>query len=225
MNFELASRIQSTLIHVGVTEDDIVHHCEECVAYGFQAAMIPARFVPTAVEALRGSAVLVASAVDFPLGLMTTAGRQAEACAACAAGAQEMNVGLPVGLAKSGAYAELEANLSAIVHAVEPVPVKVMLELPLLTPGQRDRIVDLAVAAGVAYVKNASSGAVGVATVTDIAYLRARVPPRVGVKASGGIKTREQVVALLEAGADLVGTSAAVAIVTEGRGRDSYRRS
>lgn len=218
---EIAGRIQSTLIHAGVTVEELERLCRDCRRFGFNAAMVPPRLVRLALEYLSGSGVVLASAVDFPLGVMTTVGRQAEACAIVAAGAGEIDVGLPVGLVKTGGYAELQADLTAVVRAVEPIPVKVMLELPLLSPEERDRVVDLAVDAGVAYVKNASSGAVGAATPADIAYLRARVPATVGVKASGGIKRYDQVVALLAAGADLVGTSAAVAIMGEAPPEDS----
>jgi deoxyribose-phosphate aldolase len=133
-------------------------------------------------------------------------------------GAQEIDIGVPIGLLKANQDTELYADLVAIVDAVKPIPVKAMLELPLLTAAERDRIVDLAVQAGVSYLKNASAGSVGVATPEDIAYLRARAPAHVKVKASGGIKTYEQVQALIAAGADVVGTSAAVAII---QGRDS----
>ena len=213
---EVAARIQSTLIQTGVTPEDIVRHCADCRLYKFNAAMVPARYVRLAVEELAGSGVVVASAVDFPYGLMSTVGKQAEACAIVAMGAASVDIGIPIGLVKEGAYGELEADISSVVTAIEPVPVKVMLELPLLTPEERDRVVDLAVNAGTAFVKNASSGAVGVATPEDMRYLRQRAPAHVGVKASGGIKTWDRVVSLLQAGADLVGTSAAVAII-EGR--------
>jgi deoxyribose-phosphate aldolase len=90
-----------------------------------------------------------------------------------------------------------------------------MLELPLLNPKQRDRAIALSIEAGVRYLKNASGGAVGTATPDDIRFLRQAAPPGVGVKASGGIKTARQVRDLLEAGADLVGTSSGAKIMLE----------
>ena len=213
MTAELAGRIQSTLIQIGLTEADIVIHCDVCARFGFQAAMVPARFVSCAARTLIGTSVVVASAVDFPLGLMSTKGRVTEAANLVDLGAQEIDIGVPIGLLKANQDTELYADLVAIVDAVKPIPVKAMLELPLLTAAERDRIVDLAVQAGVSYLKNASAGSVGVATPEDIAYLRARAPAHVKVKASGGIKTYEQVQALIAAGADVVGTSAAVAII------------
>jgi deoxyribose-phosphate aldolase len=146
---------------------------------------------------------------------MTTAGRVAEARALVCAGAQEIDVGCKIGWLRSGDDLGFRDDLAALVRAVAPVPVKVMLELPLLTPGERERAVQLAVDAGVAYVKNASSGALGPATPAQIRFLRDRVPDDVGVKASGGIAGLETAEALLEAGADLLGTSHGVEIVSK----------
>src|SRR5260370_10506227 len=120
-----------------------------------------------------------------------------------------------VGFLLSGMEKAYLDDIRGVVQAAGNVPVKIMLELPLLNPGQRDRAVALSIEAGVAYLKNASGGAVGVATPEDIRYLRRVAPSRIRVKASGGIKTAQQVRDLLEAGADLVGTSSGVRIMKE----------
>lgn len=211
---ELASRIQYTRIHIGVTEAEIEEHCRACLEYGFDAAMIPGTWVPLARRLLKGSNVKVASAVDFPLGIMSTRGRVAEAAALVEAGADELDIALNIGLLRSGKDAEFEADIAAVVRAAQGRPIKVMLELPLLTPDERERAIRASLAAGARYLKNASSGAVGTATPEDMRYLRERAWEGVGVKASGGIRTLEQTLSLIEAGADLVGTSAAIEIVT-----------
>lgn len=219
----LARHIQSTIIANDVTEEDIVAHCRACLDYGFHAAMVPGRWVPLARKLLQGSPVRVASFVDFPLGCMTTAGRVAEARALVEAGAQELDVMIPLGLFKSGKLDEFRADLEAVVKAARPAETKAMLELPLLAPAERERVVEIAVAAGFDWLKNASGGAVGVATPEDIRFLRERAPAGVRVKASGGIKTAEQARALIDAGAELLGTSSAVAIVTGGsQGQGGY---
>jgi deoxyribose-phosphate aldolase len=211
---DLAGRIQHTLIASTVTEDRLRAHCEECVEYGLNAAMVSPAWVPLARRILAGTPVAVASAVDFPPGAMSTAGKAAAARALADAGVQQVDIGTHVGFLLSGRYDEYGEDIAAVVRAVAPIPVKVMLELPLLPdPADRLRAVDLAVRAGAAYLKNASSGAVGPATVEDIAFLRGAAPDTVRVKASGGIHTREQVESLLAAGADLVGTSDGAAIV------------
>jgi deoxyribose-phosphate aldolase len=211
---DLAPRIQHTLIEAGVCAEDIVRHCVECMEHGFGAAMVPAMWVGLARESLAGTDVAVATAVDFPYGAMTTAGKVAEVRAVVAAGAQQIDTGAKVGMVRSGRYEEFRDDLKAVITAAG-VPVKVMLELPLLDPAQRDTAVDLAVEAGVSYVKNASSGRVGAATEDDIRYLKGRVPPHVMVKASGGISTRARALALVRAGADLIGTSNGVNLVAK----------
>ncbi len=215
----IAARLQSTLIAPATTVADIESHCADCVAYGFQAAMVPARWVPLSRELLAGTGVLVASAADFPFGAMTTRGLVAEIGALVDAGVDQIDVGLPMGLIRSGDVGALAIHIAAAVSAAGVVPLKAMLELPLLTAEERDIAVDVCVDAGISYLKNASSGAVGVATPEDIAYLRRRAPHHIGIKASGGIKTLAHVVALLEAGADLAGTSNAVEIVTSAGSR------
>jgi deoxyribose-phosphate aldolase len=120
-----------------------------------------------------------------------------------------------VGFLLSGMEGEYADDIRGVVQAAGKIPVKIMLELPLLNAQQRERAVALSVDAGVAYLKNASGGAVGVATTEEIAFLRRLAPSRVRIKASGGIKTAQQVRALVQAGADLVGTSAGVQIMAE----------
>ncbi len=218
----LSARIQHTLIRADATRSDVERHCEECVEFGFDAAMVGGAWVPLAVAVLRGTGVKVASAVDFPGGSMSTAGKVAEARSLAHAGAVELDVMPAVGWLLSGDEAGFRDDLRAVVTAAAPASVKVMLELPLLSPDQRDRAVDLAVEAGVRWVKNASSSAVGIASPEEMRYLRGRVPPGVGVKGSGGIKHRAHAIALLEAGADLVGSSAGIAIVRGTDGATSY---
>lgn len=219
----LAPYIQHTKIAAGMTRDDLIAHCEEAAHYGFNAAMIPASWVTLAAEVLRGTGVQVASALDFPtVGVMTSAGKAAEARAIAEAGADQIDIGVQVGYLRSGMEEEFAADIAGVVQACG-IPVKVMLELPLLTPEQRDRAVDLSIEAGVAYVKNASSGAVEIANPESIRYLVERAAGRVQVKASGGINSLPQAVSLLEAGAVLMGTSSGVDIITGNRSQsDSY---
>jgi deoxyribose-phosphate aldolase len=221
-SFEVAACIQHTLLRTDTTRDDLERHCRECIDNGFDAAMVAGNWLPVAEAILRGSSVKLASAVDFPLGIMSTRGKVAEAAALRDLGAVELDVMVNVGWLRSGMEAAFRDDIAAVVEAARPARVKVMLELPLLSPAQRERAIVLAVEAGVAWVKNASSSAVEVASPESIRFLRERVPAEVGVKASGGIKSLAQAVALLRAGADLLGTSAGVAIVQGTSGASSY---
>jgi len=209
----LAPVIQHTLIAADVTHDRVVAHAEECLTWGFNAAMVAGTWVREVAAVLAGSPVLVASALDFPIvGITTPQGKAAEAAQLVAAGAQQLDIGCQIGWLKSGRYDDFRDDIAGVVRA-SGVPVKVMLELPLLTPREREIATDLAMEAGAAYLKNASSGAVEIANVASIEWLVSRARDGVLVKASGGITSAEQVVALVNAGAALVGTSAGVAIV------------
>jgi deoxyribose-phosphate aldolase len=219
---EVASRIQHTLLRSDATRADIERHCKECLDFGFDAAMIAGNWLDVGRSVLSGSDVKLASAIDFPLGIMTTAGKVAEARALVQAGASELDIMVNIGWLRSGFESGFRSDIAEVVDAARPALVKVMLELPLLTRAERDRAVDLSVEAGAAFVKNASSSAVGIATPEDIRYLRQRAPTSVRVKASGGIKSWEQAIALFEAGADLVGSSAGIAIVERRSDAVSY---
>lgn len=218
----VAARIQHTLIATGTTREQLVGHCRACLEYGFDAAMVAGSWLPEARAVLAGSRVKLASAIDFPLNQMTTAGKAAEARALVEAGAHEIDMLVNIGWLRSGMERQFRDDIAAVVQAARPAAVKVMLELPMLTPDQQERAVALSVEAGVAWVKNASSGTVETANPASIRFLRARVPPSVGVKASGGIKSWDQVVSLLDAGAGLCGSSAGVAIVRQESGARSY---
>jgi deoxyribose-phosphate aldolase len=208
----LAPYIQHTLIRTGVTAGEMRRHCLETVEYDFDAAMVPAAWVTLARGILAGTGTKLASAVDFPLGCMTTAGKVAEAQALVAAGVDQLDIGARTGHLRSGLYDDYRDDIAAVVRSVD-VPVKVMLELPLLSVAERERAVELAVAAGAAWLKNASSGAVGVATPEDISFLREHAPAHVRIKASGGINSAQKVRELIAAGAELVGTSAGLSII------------
>ena len=209
-----AGRIQSTLISNTVTEAQWRRHLSECIEYRFHAAMIPGSWVRKTVEELRGTGVRVASFIDLPLGTMTSTGKAREAGVLVQDGVQEIDLMPNVGFLLSGMEREYFNDVRGVVQAAG-VPIKIMLELALLSMQQRERAIALSIEAGVAYLKNASSGAVGIATPSDMIFLRRLAPPDIKLKASGGIKTAGQVQSLLEAGADLVGTSAATQIMRE----------
>jgi deoxyribose-phosphate aldolase len=210
-----ASRIQSTIISNTLTSARLEDHIAECLKFHFQAAMIPPSWVKRAADALRGTGIRTASFVDFPYGTMTSAGKAYETRQLIENGAEEVDLMPNVGFLLSGMEREYAEDISGVVKAGGKVPVKVMLELPLLNAKQRERAVALSVEAGVTYLKNASGGAVGVATPEQMVFLRRLAPPQVRLKASGGIKTAQQVRDLLQAGADLVGTSAGAQIMAE----------
>ena len=210
-----AARIQSTLISNHVTQAHWEEHLAECLKYRFHAAMIPPAWVKKTSEALRGRGIRVASFLDIPFGTMTSAGKAYESARLVEDGVEEIDLMPNVGFLLSGMEKEYFEDIRGVVESAKGIPVKVMLELPLLDARQSERAVALSVEAGVAYLKNISSGMVGVAKPEEIRFLRMLAPANIRIKASGGIKTAKQVRELLEAGADLVGTSAGVQIMQE----------
>lgn len=212
---DLARFIQHTRIDVLATRDDMIAHAHEAVRFGFNAAMVAGSWVPVVAAELSGTGVEVASALDFPVvGITSSAGKAAEAAELVRLGATQLDMGVQIGWLKSGMFTEFRDDIAGVVRA-SGVPVKVMLELPYLTPAEREAAVELAMDAGAAYLKNASAGTVETANPDSVRYLVERLRPGVQVKASGSIKSYEQALSLLDAGAVLLGTSAGIAIVTD----------
>lgn len=212
---ELAPFIQHTKIEAGSTRDEMLTHAREAVQYGFNAAMVPGSWVELTAKELAGTGIVVASALDFPtVGVMTSAGKAAEAAELVRLGAGQIDIGVQIGWLKSGMFDAFREDIAGVVRAAG-VPIKVMLELPLLTDAERDTAVELSIEAGAAYLKNASSGQIETANPASISYLVKQSGGRALVKASGSIKRYDQALSLLEAGAILLGTSAGIAIVTD----------
>lgn len=212
---EVAPYIQHTKIEPGATRDEMIAHAREAAEHGFNAAMIPASWIREVASELAGTGVEIASALDFPtVGVMTSAGKAAEAEAIAKLGATQLDMGVQIGWLKSGMYDAFRDDIAGVVKA-SGIPVKVMLELPLLTDAEKDAAVDLAMEAGVAFLKNASSGQIETASPDNIRYLVGRARDGVKVKASGSIKTYRQALELISAGAVLLGTSAGTSIIND----------
>lgn len=212
---QIAKFIQHTKIQVGLTHDQIVVHVEEAIKYGFNAVMVPGSWVPLAASILKGTGIEVASALDFPtVGVMTSVGKAAEAQELVRLGASQIDIGVQIGWLKSKMYDDFREDIAGVVRS-SGVPIKVMLELALLTNEEKDLAVQLAMEAGVAYLKNASSGQIERANPASIRFLVERAKSGVLVKASGSITNLAQSIELIEAGAALLGTSAGVEIVND----------
>ena len=212
---EIAPYIQHTKIEVGATRDEMIAHVEDAIKYGFSAAMVPGSLIALTASILRGTGIEVASALDFPtVGVMTSAGKAAEAAELVRLGATQIDIGVQIGWLKSGMYDEFREDIAGVVRA-SGVPIKVMLELPLLTEDQKELAIQLSMEAGVAYLKNASSGQIETANPASIKYLVDRARNGVLVKASGSIKHLSQARELIAAGASLLGTSAGIEIIND----------
>ncbi len=209
---ELAAFIDHTVLAESATAAQVAQACEEARQHGFAAVCVRGVHVAEARRRLTGTPVEVAAVVDFPLGEASTTARVEEAVALVAAGAGELDLVAPLPALLAERWEAVFGDLRAVVAAV-PVPVKVILETGAL---DRDRIAAgaaLARAAGAAWLKTSTGFGRGGATVEAVALLRAVAGGALGVKASGGVRTTEQALALIEAGASRLGASASLAIL------------
>jgi len=211
---KLAPLVDHTLLKPETTREQISRLCKEAVHYGFAAVCVSPRLLAEAVGGLSGSRSKPCTVVGFPSGATTTTSKSFEACEAVKHGAMELDMVLAIGALKDRNYDYVLNDIRAVVKAAEGRPVKVILETCLLTDDEKIAACKISVEAGAAYVKTSTGLAGGGATVADIKLMRRIVGPGVGVKASGGIKTTADAISMVEAGANRIGTSSGVAIVT-----------
>jgi deoxyribose-phosphate aldolase len=209
---DLARAIDHTLLGSGATRADVERVCREAREHGMAAVCVVRDAVADVRRLLAGSGVLAAAVVDFPRGDGETGARVAQALEAVRSGADELDVVAPLPAVLAGRWEAVLDDLRAIVRAVE-VPVKVILETARLGRDQKVAAAAIARCAGAAYVKTSTGFGGGGATAEDVALLRAVVGEAMGVKASGGIRTAADALAMIRAGADRLGTSASVAIL------------
>lgn len=208
--------IDHTLLRPEATLHQIEQLCAEARHYGFASVcVLPAR-LPAVVKALAGSPVKPCTVAGFPLGAYFPSSKAAEAALCVSQGAREIDMVMHVGSLKDRDFKTVENDIKGVVLAAGPeTPVKVILETSLLTPAEIVDAVRLALGAGAAFVKT-STGFFGGATVEAVRLMRETAGPKAGVKASGGIRTLAQALAMIQAGANRIGTSAGVTIASEG---------
>jgi len=211
----LAALIDHTLLRPDAVGAEVDRLCDEARQFGFRTVCVQPCFVGRAAQRLAGSSVGVATVAGFPHGATTTAAKVFEAHQAVADGATEVDMVANLGWIRAGDAAAVGKEVAAIVAACPGVAVKVILETALFTDdAAKTAAARAAGAAGAAFVKTSTGFGPGGATVEDVALLRAAVGAEVGVKASGGIKTRAQALAMVAAGANRIGSSASVVLVT-----------
>jgi deoxyribose-phosphate aldolase len=212
---EFARRVQFTNVLPDATREQICEHCETAARYGFQAVMLQPCWIRLAKELLAGTGIKVASAIAYPMGGETTAMKVALARAVVHEGADEFDFQPNIGFLRSGMLAEFLEEMRQVVQAADGRPVKSMSEFGFLNTEERILCLTLAEEAGVAYVKNSSGIGTGgsAATVETIRFMKAHLQRKTRIKASGGIRTYDGAVALLEAGADLLGSSSANVLI------------
>ena len=209
----LAACLDHTLLKPDATPAAVLELCREAAALGAFAACVNPVHVAAAAHALAGSATRVCAVVGFPLGASTPAIKAAEAAAAIADGAAEIDMVLAIGHLLAGDEQHVARDIAGVVAASAGRTVKVIVESALLDPPTLTRACQIAVAAGATYVKTSTGMGPGGATVAAVATMRAAVGPTIGVKASGGIRDWPSARALLAAGATRIGTSQAAALI------------
>ncbi len=220
INTELASVIDHTLLKPEATADEVERLCREARQYGFFSVCVTSSWVSRCRDLLRGSRVKVCCVVGFPLGAMDFRSKAYETREAIANGADEIDMVINIGGLKSGDLDLVEKDIRAVVQAARNKVTKVILETGLLTDAEKVTACQLCKKAGATFVKT-STGFVksSIATEADIALMRKTVGPRMGVKASGGVRSVADAMKMIAAGATRIGTSSGVAIVTGGEGK------
>ena len=217
----LASQIDHTLLRADATEADIRKICCEARKYGFASVCVNPYWVPLAAAELAGSPVKVCTVIGFPLGANATSTKVAEAENAVKQGATDIDMVINVGELKSGNYDAVQQDIEAVAAAAHKggAILKVILETALLDDNQKVVASSLAKVAGAEFVKTSTGFSTGGATVHDVALMRQAVGEGMGVKASGGIRTLEDLKTMASAGATRIGASASVKIMETAHGK------
>jgi deoxyribose-phosphate aldolase len=213
----LASVIDHSLVRPDATRQQVEKLCNEAAEYRFACVMVNPVWASTAVGLLAGTGIPVGVVIGFPFGASLVSTLRQEADALLRLGASELGMVLPIGQLKSGNHFAVERTIHGAVSVAHHhgAVLKANLETCLLTMQERLRASEIAIQAGADFINTATGFASGGATPEDVALMRGVAGARCGVKAAGRIRTVEAVRALLEAGANRIGASQSVAIVSE----------
>lgn len=213
----LAQVVDHTLLKPNATREQVECLCDEAIRYRFACAMVNPVWVPAAVEILSGTGIPVGVVVGFPFGASLVSTLRQEAAALARLGAKEFDMVIPIGQLKSGNHQAVQHTVRAVATVAHHhnAILKVILETAMLTVEEKLRGAELAIQAGADFIKTSTGFGGGGATTADVALLRGVAGGRCGVKASGGIRTLADVKAMLDAGANRIGSSASVRIVRE----------
>jgi deoxyribose-phosphate aldolase len=211
---DIAPYIDHTLLKADASRDEVLKLCAEARQYGFATVCVNSVHVATAARALAGCNVMPIAVVGFPLGAMLPGAKAFETREAIRCGAKEIDMVINLGALKSKDFALVLGDIQAVVQAAGKVPVKVILETSGLSTDEKIAGCVLSKAGGAAFVKTSTGFAGGGATAEDVALMRRLVGDDVGVKASGGVRNSDDAMKMIQAGANRIGASASIAIVT-----------
>ena len=220
---ELARYIDHTLLKPEATREQVDKLCEEAVEYGFYSVCVNTTWTAYCARKLRGKGVKVCTVVGFPLGAMDSRAKSFETRSALENGADEIDMVMNVGALKSGDLKIVEEDIRWVLRACRQNTIlKVIIENALLTDEEKVLACQIAKRAGANYVKTSTGFASSGATVEDIALMRRTVGLEMGVKAAGGVRSYQDALDMIQAGASRIGASSSVAIVTGAKSQSSY---
>jgi deoxyribose-phosphate aldolase len=218
-DIDIADYIDHSLLDPLATTEHLGKYCSQADQYGFPTICVYPAFVHQAVELVKNKRIQVCSVIGFPTGATTSAVKLYEAQEAVENGATELDIVINLGWLKEGKTEEIYQEIAQICEETGQT-VKTILEMSLLTETEKQLAAEVCLDAGASYLKT-STGWSGGATVEDVALLKKIAKGRVGIKASGGIRSLEQAIALIEAGATRIGTSRGVDLVRQQKEQES----
>ncbi|PLW78749.1 deoxyribose-phosphate aldolase [Cohaesibacter celericrescens] len=210
----LASYIDHTILAPQATVADVERICHEAIEHEFCSVCVNPIHIPLVAKLLKASSVLTCSVIGFPLGAIPTHLKCEEAKWVIEQGAQEVDMVISVGHLKQGDTDYVLKDIAAVKDACGPVTLKVIIETCLLSDEEKKIACQLSKDAGADFVKTSTGFMSGGATAHDIALMRAVVGPEMGVKASGGVRSRDNALEMIKAGASRLGASASISIVS-----------
>lgn len=213
MNY--AKYIDHTLLKADATIKEITKLCEEARQYGFMSVCINPSYIPLCKELLKGSEVKVCTVVGFPLGMMASSAKAFETKQALLDGADEIDMVINIGKLKDKEYDYVKAEIAELKHICKDKVLKVIIETCLLTDEEKVKACQLAKEAGADFVKTSTGFSKGGAVASDIKLMRETVGLEMGVKASGGVSTLDDMLKMIENGATRIGTSHGVDIMKD----------
>lgn len=209
----LAAYIDHTLLKPDASRAQIEAVCAEAKQYRFASVCVNPCWIPVVAEELKGTGIAPCCVIGFPLGASFSSIKAEEARTAVSAGAKEIDMVINIGAVKSGDWELVGKEIAAVNEAKGSAKLKVIMETCLLTDEEKIQVCKIAKETGADFVKTSTGFSTGGATVHDVALMRKTVGPDMGVKASGGIRTLEDALSMIEAGANRLGASAGVKIV------------
>ena len=220
---QIAKMIDHTILKAEATESEIIKLCKEAIHYNFASVCVNPSMVPVAAKELKGTHVKVCTVIGFPLGATTTEVKAFETKDVIEKGATEVDMVINVGKLKERNLEYVKNDIKAVVEAAKGKALtKVIIETCLLTEEETIIACRLSKEAGSDFVKTSTGFSTGGATVEDIKLMRETVGPEMGVKASGGVRSKKDALAMIENGATRIGASASISICEGTESNSNY---